>query len=176
MTSTWSVEDESGNTSTCTMVMGVSNNGIAKIVKFNGENFESPSKEFWELIGQNEELYIQGSSLCDAVEEFLEMHHNREDIIRKGEDGKRDSSLPDVVAGSSSTPSTSNNAPKSTEEAATHTGGNPLLDNDEFFDCTEDFKGVVEGDRIDSHAGTFPVPTTPTTMSRERDTYRPPGS
>ncbi|MCM1001690.1 hypothetical protein [Wolbachia pipientis] len=82
MTSTWPVEDESGNTSTCTMVMNVDSTGITKIVKFDGENFESPSKEFWELIKQNKELYIQGSSLREAVEKFLGMQQSREEIIR----------------------------------------------------------------------------------------------
>jgi hypothetical protein len=175
MTSTWPVEDESGNTSTCTIVMDVSSEGITKIVKFDGKNFESPSKEFWELIEQNEELYIQGSSLREAVEKFLEMQRNKEEVIRIEEDREHTASLPDVVAGSSSTPSTNNNAPESTEEAATYTEGNPLLDDDVFFDCAKDLEGVVEGDRIDSHAGSFPVPTTPPTISRERDT-RSPGS
>ncbi|MGL9681459.1 MAG: hypothetical protein ACR5K2_00285 [Wolbachia sp.] len=49
-----------------------------------------------------------GITKCDAVKKFLETQCNRENVIRKGEDGKpkwdeRDfSSLPNVVAGSSS--------------------------------------------------------------------------
>ncbi|MDR3131526.1 MAG: hypothetical protein LBU02_00275 [Rickettsiales bacterium] len=163
ITSKWPIKDESGNISTCTMVMDVSNDGITKIVKFNGENFKSSSKEFWELIGQNEELHIQGSPLHEAVEKFLGMQHSREEMIRMENSG---SSLPDVVAGSSSTPSTNNNASESTEEAATHTGGNPLLDDDVFFDCTEGLKGVVVGDDNHASCGSFPVSTTPPTTSR----------
>ncbi|MGL9681503.1 MAG: hypothetical protein ACR5K2_00520 [Wolbachia sp.] len=74
------------------------------------------------------------------------------------------------------TPSTNNNVPESTEEAANHTVGNPLLDNDEFFDCTEDLNGIIEGDRIDNYAIIFPFPTAPTTMLRKRNAYRPHGS
>ncbi|MFP3035886.1 MAG: hypothetical protein ACEY3A_02540 [Wolbachia sp.] len=73
MTSTWLIKDESGKVvSTCIMVMNVSSDGITEILKFDGRDSESPSKEFWELIGVNEELYIQGLSLYDAVKALLE--------------------------------------------------------------------------------------------------------
>ncbi|MEY2393121.1 coiled-coil domain-containing protein [Wolbachia endosymbiont of Tettigetta isshikii] len=73
MTSTWPIKDESGKVvSTCIMVMNVSSDGITEILKFDGRDFESPSKEFWELIGVNEELYIQGLSLYDVVKALLE--------------------------------------------------------------------------------------------------------
>ena len=68
MTSTWPAKDGSGM---CTMIMNVSRDGITEILKFNGEDFVS-SKEILELIKQNEELYIQGLSLYDAVMESLE--------------------------------------------------------------------------------------------------------
>ncbi|MCA7010422.1 coiled-coil domain-containing protein [Wolbachia endosymbiont of Tribolium confusum] len=72
MTSTWPVQDKDGKTVTCTMVMNVSNSGITKVLQFNGKDFESPPEEFWNLIRQNEELYIQGLSLHDAVKALLE--------------------------------------------------------------------------------------------------------
>ncbi|WP_245970137.1 hypothetical protein, partial [Wolbachia endosymbiont of Bemisia tabaci] len=68
MTSTWAAKDGSGM---CTMIMNVSSDGITEILKFNGEDFVS-SKEILELIKQNDELYIQGLSLYDAVMESLE--------------------------------------------------------------------------------------------------------
>uniref|UniRef100_UPI00037CE1AE hypothetical protein n=2 Tax=Wolbachia TaxID=953 RepID=UPI00037CE1AE len=68
MTSTWAAKDGSGM---CTMIMNVSRDGITEILKFNGEDFVS-SKEILELIKQNDELYIQGLSLYDAVMESLE--------------------------------------------------------------------------------------------------------
>ncbi|RZF45790.1 hypothetical protein LSTR_LSTR015265 [Laodelphax striatellus] len=68
MTSTWAAKDGSGM---CTMIMNVSSDGITEILKFNGEDFVS-SKEILELIRQNDELYIQGLSLYDAVMESLE--------------------------------------------------------------------------------------------------------
>ncbi|MDR2548093.1 MAG: hypothetical protein LBC34_01115 [Rickettsiales bacterium] len=72
MTSTWPATDKSGKIFMCTMVMNVSNDGITEILKFDGRDFESPSKEFWELIELNKELYIQGLSLYDAVKALLE--------------------------------------------------------------------------------------------------------
>lgn len=68
MTSTWPVKDGSGM---CTMIMNVSSDGITEVLKFNGEDFVL-SEEILELIKQNDELYIQGLSLYDAVMESLE--------------------------------------------------------------------------------------------------------
>lgn len=68
MTSTWAAKDGSGM---CTMIMNVSSDGITEVLKFDGEDFVS-SKEILELIKQNDELYIQGLSLYDAVMESLE--------------------------------------------------------------------------------------------------------
>ncbi|WP_081600806.1 hypothetical protein [Wolbachia endosymbiont of Drosophila simulans] len=68
MTSTWPVKHGSGM---CTMIMNVSSDGITEVLKFDGEDFVS-SKEILELIKQNDELYIQGLSLYDAVMESLE--------------------------------------------------------------------------------------------------------
>nr|WP_254229865.1 hypothetical protein [Wolbachia pipientis] len=76
MTSTWSVQDKDGETVTCTMVMNVSNSGITKVLQFNGKDFKSPPEEFWELIRQNEELYIQDLSLHDAVKALLKKNKN----------------------------------------------------------------------------------------------------
>ncbi|WP_264686663.1 MULTISPECIES: coiled-coil domain-containing protein [unclassified Wolbachia] len=76
MTSTWPVQDKDGKTFTCTMVMNVSNSGITKVLQFNGKDFESPPEEFLELIRQNEELYIQGLSLHDAVKALLKKNKN----------------------------------------------------------------------------------------------------
>lgn len=68
MTSTWPVEDESGNTSTCTMVMNVDSTGITKIAKFDDREFNDESyKKDKKLIEQNKELYIGNLSLCGAV-------------------------------------------------------------------------------------------------------------
>ncbi|MFT4327250.1 MAG: hypothetical protein AB3P07_01225 [Wolbachia pipientis] len=72
MTSTWTVQDKDGKTFTCTMVMNVSSSGITEVLQFNDKDFESPSKEFWNLIRENKELYIQGLSLHDAVKALLE--------------------------------------------------------------------------------------------------------
>lgn len=66
MTSTWPVKDEFGNVSICTMIMNISSNGITEILKFNDKDFVL-SEEILELIKQNDELYIQGLSLYDAV-------------------------------------------------------------------------------------------------------------
>lgn len=71
MTSTWPVKDEFGNVSICTMIMNVSSDCITEVLKFNGEDFVS-SEEILELIKQNDELYIQGFSLRDAVMKSLE--------------------------------------------------------------------------------------------------------
>ncbi|MDR2978591.1 MAG: hypothetical protein LBU56_04290 [Rickettsiales bacterium] len=76
MTSTWPATDKSGKIFMCTMVMNVSSDGITEILKFDGRDFESPSKEFWELIELNKELYIQGLSLYDAVKALLERNKN----------------------------------------------------------------------------------------------------
>ncbi|MGL9726405.1 MAG: hypothetical protein ACR5KV_07650 [Wolbachia sp.] len=76
MTSTWSVQNKHGKTFTCTMVMNVSSVGIIEVLQFNGKGFELPSKKFWELIRQNEELYIQSLSLHDAVKALLEKNKN----------------------------------------------------------------------------------------------------
>lgn len=76
ITSTWLVQDKHGKTFTCTMVMNVSSAGITEILQFNGKDFESPSKEFWNLIRENKELYIQGLSLHDAVKALLEKNKN----------------------------------------------------------------------------------------------------
>lgn len=66
MTSTWPVKDEFGNVSICTMIMNVSSGGITEVLKFNGKDFVL-SEEIRELIKQNDELYIQGLSLHNAV-------------------------------------------------------------------------------------------------------------
>lgn len=68
MTSTWPVENGSRM---CTMIMNVSSDGITEVLKFDGKDFVS-SKEILELIKQNDELYIQGLSLHDAVMKSLE--------------------------------------------------------------------------------------------------------
>ncbi|WP_253302235.1 coiled-coil domain-containing protein [Wolbachia endosymbiont of Psylliodes chrysocephala] len=68
MTSTWPVENGSRM---CTMIMNVSSDGITEILKFDGEDFV-PLEEILELIKQNDELYIQGLSLHDAVMKSLE--------------------------------------------------------------------------------------------------------
>ncbi|WP_395460929.1 hypothetical protein [Wolbachia endosymbiont (group B) of Ablattaria laevigata] len=81
MTSTWPVQDKDGKTFTCTMVMNVSNSGITKVLQFNGKDFESPPEEFLELIRQNEELYIQGLSLHDAVKALLEKNKDAPAVI-----------------------------------------------------------------------------------------------
>ncbi|WP_419247363.1 hypothetical protein ACJZL1_01650 [Wolbachia endosymbiont of Rhagoletis indifferens] len=66
MTSTWPVKDEFGNVSICTMIMNVSSGGITEVLKFNGKDFVL-SEEIREWIKQNDELYIQGLSLHNAV-------------------------------------------------------------------------------------------------------------
>ncbi|WP_341812587.1 hypothetical protein [Wolbachia endosymbiont (group A) of Conops quadrifasciatus] len=68
MTSTWPVENGSRM---CTMIMNVSSDGITEVLKFDGKDFVS-SKEILELIKQNDELYIQGLVLHDAVMKSLE--------------------------------------------------------------------------------------------------------
>ncbi|WMT84659.1 hypothetical protein NMD99_01130 [Wolbachia endosymbiont of Listronotus oregonensis] len=68
MTSTWPVENGSRM---CTMIMNVSSSGITEVLKFDGEDFVS-SEEILELIKQNDELYIQGLVLHDAVMKSLE--------------------------------------------------------------------------------------------------------
>lgn len=188
MTSTWSVEDESGNISTCSMVMDVSNDGITKIVKFNGENFKSPSKEFWKLIGQNEELHIQGSPLHKAVEKFLGMQQSREEMIRME---NSDSSLPDVVPGgnigASKVHEEQPDLGESNENMGRNTGNQPryitkislvpgtdtppiykttvyvkLSENPEFIECTEGLEGVIEGDIDSIHDSDNPRVSNPT--------------
>ncbi len=68
MISTWPVENGSRM---CTMIMNVSSDGITEVLKFNGKDFV-PSEEILELIKQNDELYIQGLVLHDAVMKSLE--------------------------------------------------------------------------------------------------------
>ncbi|UPA54803.1 hypothetical protein MWH06_05935 [Wolbachia pipientis] len=63
MISTWPVENGSRMR---TMIMNVSSDGITEVLKFNGKDFV-PSEEILELIKQNDELYIQGLVLHDAV-------------------------------------------------------------------------------------------------------------
>lgn len=102
MTSTWPVEDESGNISTCTMVMNVDSTGITKIVKFDGREFNDESyKKDKKLIEQNKELYIGNSSLCEAVKEFLKKQHGlgcgRENMVPIKIKKERCNSSPGVV-------------------------------------------------------------------------------
>ncbi|MGL9718025.1 MAG: hypothetical protein ACR5K9_05030 [Wolbachia sp.] len=125
MTSTWPIKDKSGKVVlTCIMVMNVGSDGITEILKFNGKEFKGGdytllSEEDMELIKRNEELYIQGSPLCETVGKFLEMQHNREDVTRIEKDEKRDStSLLDVVPGGNVIPTTST----ANEGLSVHTG------------------------------------------------------
>ncbi|MFL3876224.1 coiled-coil domain-containing protein [Wolbachia endosymbiont of Trichogramma kaykai] len=99
MTSTWPVQDKDGKAFTCTMVMNVSSAGITEVLKFDGKDFESSSKEFLELIRQNEELYIQGLSLHDALKALLEKNkdapavinlQNNEDIVINKDEKMKD--------------------------------------------------------------------------------------
>ncbi|WCR58781.1 MAG: Chromosome partition protein Smc [Wolbachia endosymbiont of Ctenocephalides felis wCfeF] len=93
MISTWPATDKSGKTFMCTMVMNVSSDGITEILKFDGRDFESPSREFWELIGLNKELYIQGLSLYDAVKALLERNKNAPlpDVVPTADNDSRNS-------------------------------------------------------------------------------------
>ncbi|MDR1139923.1 MAG: hypothetical protein LBJ80_02520 [Rickettsiales bacterium] len=93
MTSTWPATDKSGKTFMCTMVMNVSSDGITEILKFDGRDFESPSKEFWELIRLNKELYIQGLSLYDAVKALSEKNKTAPlpDVVPTADNDSRNS-------------------------------------------------------------------------------------
>jgi hypothetical protein len=130
MTSTWPATDKSGKIFMCTMVMNASNDGITEILKLDGRDFESPSKEFWELIGLNKELYIQGLSLYDAVKALLERNKNaplpdvvpiadnnlqNNESIRVDQDKKLDRQGLENNADNSSLFSTNNDASTQTE-------------------------------------------------------------
>ncbi|MDG7055655.1 MAG: hypothetical protein LJD31_03945 [Wolbachia endosymbiont of Menacanthus eurysternus] len=133
MTSTWPVEDESGNISTCTMIMNVSSEGITEITSFssgkgpNGGNYALSPEEHMELIERNEELYIQGSPLHEAVKKFLGMQQNREEMIRVEEGEECNSALsPGVVPVTNSSEDNSNPPALSSanSDAPTQTGVN----------------------------------------------------
>ncbi|MDR2547899.1 MAG: hypothetical protein LBC34_00080 [Rickettsiales bacterium] len=195
MTSTWPVEDESGNTSTCTMVMNVDSTGITKIVKFDNREFNDESyKKDKKLIEQNKELYIGNLSLCEAVEEFLGMQQSREEMTRI--DGKRDSSLPDVVPGgnirASEVHGEQPDLGENNENMGRDTGNQPrryttevhlvsgtdtpptykttlyveLSENPEFIKCTEGLKDVIEGN-IDSTHDSDNLPVSNPTLDRD---------
>ncbi|WCR59944.1 MAG: hypothetical protein PG978_001396 [Wolbachia endosymbiont of Ctenocephalides felis wCfeF] len=197
MTSKWPIKDESGRVVlTCTMVMDVSSEGITEITEFSGEvpnggNCTLSPEEHMELIERNEELHIQGSPLHKAVKKFLEVQRNREEVIRKGEDGKRDSSLPDVVPGgnigASKVHEEQPDLGESNENMGRNTGNQPryitkislvpgtdtppiykttvyvkLSENPEFIECTEGLEGVIEGDIDSIHDSDNPRVSNPT--------------
>ncbi|WP_264338316.1 hypothetical protein [Wolbachia endosymbiont (group A) of Cheilosia soror] len=122
MTSTWPVKDGS---EMCTIIMNVSSDGITEVLKFNDEDFVL-SKEILELIKQNDELYIQGLSLYDAVLEkgkaadvvpTANNNFQNESIVayRKEPEGELD---PKVDADNSLPPSINSNASTQTEVAS----------------------------------------------------------
>ncbi|OCA06313.1 coiled-coil domain-containing protein [Wolbachia endosymbiont of Trichogramma pretiosum] len=137
MTSTWPVQDKDGKTFTCTMVMNVSSAGITEVLKFNGKDFESSSKEILELIRQNEELYIQGLSLHDAVKSLLEknkdapavinLQNNEHIVINKDEKMKNlenDAKSNPILSFTSNNVSEVNPQQIATQAIATQTGVN----------------------------------------------------
>ncbi|WP_353277406.1 hypothetical protein [Wolbachia endosymbiont (group A) of Agelastica alni] len=123
MTSTWPVENGSRM---CTMIMNVSSDGITEILKFDGEDFV-PLEEILELIKQNDELYIQGLSLHDAVMKLLEKgkaadvvptanNNLQNEFIRINQDKEPGGKLdPKVDADNSLPPSINSNASTQTE-------------------------------------------------------------
>lgn len=125
MTSTWPVKDEFGNVSICTLIMNVSSDGITEVLKFNDKDFVL-SEEILELIKQNDELYIQGLSLYDAVLEkgkaadvvpTANNNFQNESIVayRKEPEGELD---PKVDADNSLPPSINSNVSTQTEVAS----------------------------------------------------------
>ncbi|WP_353275308.1 hypothetical protein [Wolbachia endosymbiont (group A) of Pipizella viduata] len=152
MTSTWPVENGSRM---CTMIMNVSSSGITEVLKFDGEDFVS-SEEILELIKQNDELYIQGLVLHDAVMKSLEKgkaadvvptannNFQNESIVAyqdkepggesKGPDPKvdDDNSLP-------SSPSINSNALIQTEVNLQHTETQPEVASQQITDLQNRF-------------------------------------
>ncbi|WP_264683301.1 MULTISPECIES: hypothetical protein [unclassified Wolbachia] len=140
MTSTWPAKDGSGM---CTMIMNVSRDGITEILKFNGEDFVS-SKEILELIKQNDELYIQGLSLYDAVMESLEENratpinlYNESMVAYQGKEpeGKLDHKV-DADNSLPSSPSINSNA---LEANLQHTETQPEIASQQITDLQNSF-------------------------------------
>ncbi|WP_425383994.1 hypothetical protein [Wolbachia endosymbiont (group B) of Eupithecia inturbata] len=140
MTSTWAAKDGSGM---CTMIMNVSSDGITEILKFNGEDFVS-SKEILELIKQNDELYIQGLSLYDAVMESLEENratpinlYNESMVAYQGKEpeGKLDHKV-DADNSLPSSPSINSNA---LEANLQHTETQPEIASQQITDLQNSF-------------------------------------
>ncbi|WP_353278327.1 hypothetical protein [Wolbachia endosymbiont (group B) of Longitarsus flavicornis] len=140
MTSTWAAKDGSGM---CTMIMNVSSDGITEILKFNGEDFVS-SKEILELIKQNDELYIQGLSLYDAVMESLEENratpinlYNESMVAYQGKEpeGKLDHKV-DADNSLPSSPSINSNA---LEVNLQHTETQPEIASQQITDLQNSF-------------------------------------
>ncbi|WP_264331063.1 hypothetical protein [Wolbachia endosymbiont (group B) of Erebia ligea] len=141
MTSTWAAKDGSGM---CTMIMNVSSDGITEILKFNGEDFVS-SKEILELIKQNDELYIQGLSLYDAVMESLEEDratpinfYNESMVAYQGKEpeGKLDHKV-DADNSLPSSPSINSNA---LEANLQHTETQPEIASQQITDLQNSFE------------------------------------
>ncbi|WP_264686398.1 hypothetical protein [Wolbachia endosymbiont (group B) of Rhopobota naevana] len=140
MKSTWAAKDGSGM---CTMIMNVSSDGITEILKFNGEDFVS-SKEILELIKQNDELYIQGLSLYDAVMESLEENratpinlYNESMVAYQGKEpeGKLDHKV-DADNSLPSSPSINSNA---LEANLQHTETQPEIASQQITDLQNSF-------------------------------------
>ena len=140
MTSTWAAKDGSGM---CTMIMNVSSDGITEILKFNGEDFVS-SKEILELIKQNDELYIKGLSLYDAVMESLEENratpinlYNESMVAYQGKEpeGKLDHKV-DADNSLPSSPSINSNA---LEANLQHTETQPEIASQQITDLQNSF-------------------------------------
>ncbi|WP_168463941.1 coiled-coil domain-containing protein [Wolbachia endosymbiont of Ctenocephalides felis wCfeT] len=149
MTSTWPVS--------CKMVMHVNKDGIAKVLSFDDGTDSKLTQEKWfELLKQNQELYIQGLPLHEAVAKYLG--------LRSGETlqatTKAEKQLPDVIPTSQKSKEI---AKSSSCEGPTKKGpgGNPK-DSDKDKDPGPD-------------SGASPAASSPSTPDSQPETVSQPG-
>ncbi|MCM1001582.1 MAG: hypothetical protein KTV72_04670, partial [Wolbachia endosymbiont of Melophagus ovinus] len=131
MTSTWPIKDEYGKVvSTCIMVMNVSSDGIAEILRFNSRSFTA-SDEVLGLIEKNHELYIQDLSLYDAVKALLERNKN--------------APLPDVVPTANNNPQNNESIRVDQDKKLDRQGLENNADNSPIFPTNSDASTQTEG-------------------------------
>ncbi|WP_395462679.1 hypothetical protein [Wolbachia endosymbiont of Cantharis cryptica] len=128
MTSEWPIDESGRVVSICTMVMNLDSNGITKIVKFNGKEFNGEdytllSKEDKKLIKRNEALFIEGFPLCEAVEEFLKKQRG----LRCGKEVKCGEGIIQIGKGEEHNPALSSDAVPTSNRG--NTDSNPTTDS-----------------------------------------------
>ncbi|MDD9331347.1 MAG: hypothetical protein PV340_01615 [Wolbachia sp.] len=84
----WPIKDQTGKDFGCTVVVAVGANGVTNILKVEIDDMrlnKLAKVEIVVLAKQNKEVYIQGLSLSEALEKFLESNYQSEETARSTE-------------------------------------------------------------------------------------------